>query len=138
MNTVRASGRRSKLRSSTWRTRLHTIQPISMTVSRPGCLPSTDIVSEVPHYGDLWDAVETQFAGAEEHIRFNEALRMLIDWLVTGLIEGTLGAVRSSRSSTVDDVRAFPERLVRFSEGPLATDRALKHFLRKHVYYTPP
>lgn len=102
-----------------------------------GLFTVADIVSEVPHYGDLWDAVETQFAGAEEHIRFNEALRMLIDWLVTGLIEGTLGAVRSSRVSTVEDVRAFPERLVRFSEGPLATDRALKHFLRKYVYYSP-
>ena len=49
-------------------------------------------------------------------IRFNEALRMLIDWLVTGLIDGTLAAIRDAGVQSVAEVRAFPRRLVRFDE----------------------
>src|SRR5687768_1813919 len=42
------------------------------------------LTSNVPYYAELWDAVTTQFAGAPERTQFAEALRMLIDWLVTG------------------------------------------------------
>jgi dGTPase len=101
-----------------------------------GLFTVDQIVAEVPHYGDLWESIETQFAGAEERIRFNEALRTLIDWLVTGLLHGTLDAIASSGAQTFEDVRLYPERLVRFAPEPLATNAALKQFLRKHVYYT--
>jgi dGTPase len=96
-----------------------------------------DILDAIPHYRELWDAVDTQFAGATEQVRFNEALRMLIDWLVTGLLEGTLDTVRSAGVRDCDDVRSFPDRLVRFTSGALATNLALKQFLRKRVYYAP-
>jgi dGTPase len=95
------------------------------------------VVAAVPHYGDLWESVETQFAGASEQVRFNEALRTLIDWLVTGLLDGTVKSVSDAGVGSVEDVRSCPERLVRFSDGALATNRALKQFLRKHVYYAP-
>lgn len=97
-----------------------------------------DIVEGIPHYRELWESVDTQFAGATEKVRFNEALRMLIDWLVTGLLEGTLQAVKKAGVESVDDVRAFPDRLVCFTEPAGATNAALKRFLRKHVYYAPP
>lgn len=102
-----------------------------------GMFEVSAIVAEVPHYGELWDAVDTQFAGAEEGIRFNEALRMLINWLVTGLIDGTLAAIREAGVQSVAEVRAFPRRLVRFDDASRATNTALKQFLRKNVYYTP-
>jgi dGTPase len=102
-----------------------------------GMFSIEQVIDEVPHYRDLWDAVDTQFAGAPENIRFNEALRMLIDWLVTGLLEGTLDAVSTAGIETPDDVRAHPQRLVRFVEGAHETDLALKRFLRNHVYYAP-
>jgi dGTPase len=102
-----------------------------------GMFAIEDIIAEVPHYGDLWESVETQFAGATEQIKFNEALRMLIDLLVTGLLEGTLAATASSGVQSVEDVRAYAHRLVEFADGSRATNQSLKQFLRKHVYYTP-
>src|SRR5690349_21960254 len=36
----------------------------------------------LPIYHDIYDEVETQFPGASDRERFNEALRRLIDWLV--------------------------------------------------------
>ena len=102
-----------------------------------GMFSIDEIIAEVPHYSELWGAADTQFAGAPENIRFNEALRMLIDWLVTGLLEGTLAAVLVAGIAGPDDVRVYPGRLVRFSDGAGETDLALKRFLRKHVYYAP-
>jgi dGTPase len=103
-----------------------------------GMFGVSDIVRAVPHYTQLWDAVDTQFAGASEQIRFNEALRMLIDWLVTGLLDGTADAVKSAGVASVEDIRACPERLVRFTPGASETNLAMKLFLRERVYYAPP
>lgn len=102
-----------------------------------GMFGIANVIAEVPHYGELWEAVDTQFAGATEQMRFNEALRMLIDLLVTGLLEGTLASVRDSGVKTVTDVRSFPERLVRYGASAGKTNAALKAFLRQRVYYTP-
>ena len=96
-----------------------------------------DLIAEVPHYESLWESVDMQFAGASEAMRFHEALRTLIDWLVTGLLEGTLAAVKDSGVAGVEDVRRYPSRLVVFTQASGQTNTALKNFLRTHVYYTP-
>ncbi len=102
-----------------------------------GMFGIADIVEGIPHYRDIWESVDTQFAGATEQVRFNEALRMLMDWLVTGLLEGTLESVKDAGVQSVADVRSCPDRLIRFSGAALATNRALKQFLRTRVYYAP-
>ena len=58
------------------------------------------------------EQIETQFAGASDRLRFLESLRGLIDWLVTGLIEGSVRAVRDAGVRSVDEVRDYPVRLV--------------------------
>ncbi|MBC8167736.1 MAG: dNTP triphosphohydrolase [Bryobacteraceae bacterium] len=98
-----------------------------------GMFSMEDIVGEVPHYEEIFDAVETQFAGASAELRFLEALRSLINFLVGGLLEGTHQAV-PAEVTTVADVRRYPERLVRFTAPALETSTALKQFLRQHVY----
>jgi dGTPase len=103
-----------------------------------GMFTVEDIQSEVPHYQDVWEAVDTQFAAASERLRFNESLRMVIDWLVSGLLDGTMAAVREAGAESVEDVRRFPERLVKFAAAAGETNVGLKRFLRKRVYYTPP
>ena len=102
-----------------------------------GMFTMEDIVEEVPGYDDLYDAAETQFAGATERLRFLESLRGLIDRLVTGLLEGTARAVSDAEVRSVDDVREHPVRLVRFTPEALETNLALKQFLRTKVYHTP-
>jgi dGTPase len=103
------------------------------------CLIRTEqIVAEVPACEDIFEAVETQFAGAAPQVRFLESLRGLIDWLASGLIEGTVRATADAGVRDVDEVRAYPERLVRFTSQSEETNLALKDFLRRHVYYSPP
>src|ERR1035438_3841859 len=58
-----------------------------------GLIAAGDVSEAVPQYREIHEAVETQFPGATERERFHEALRQLIDLLVSGLIEGyDLGA----------------------------------------------
>ena len=93
-----------------------------------------DIAREVAAYAEIYEAVETQFPGASESERFQEALRQLIDSLVSSLIEGTVATAQSSGVRTAEEVRHFPRRLAAFT--PEATDatRELKRFLHARVY----
>ncbi len=97
-----------------------------------------DVTAAVPQYSEIREEIESQFGDAPERVRFQEVLRRLIDWLVSGLVTGTIEAAEASGAQDVDAVRRASERLVRFSPGALATNLALKRFLRKHVYFSPP
>jgi len=52
-----------------------------------GLFTMEEIVAEIPHYQDIAAEIETSFPGASPGLRFQEVLRRLIDWLVSGLIE---------------------------------------------------
>lgn len=51
-----------------------------------GLFSAGEIAAEAPPYGEIYEAVETQFPGASDRERFHEALRQVIDSLVSGLI----------------------------------------------------
>jgi dGTPase len=96
-----------------------------------------DIAANVPEYAGIYSAVETQFPGALERIRFNEALRRLIDVLVTGLIEGTRQAAEDAGVADVEAVRGHPCRLAGLASPAAGTNAALKRFLHRFVYFSP-
>jgi dGTPase len=98
--------------------------------------PVAQICDEVPHYQALWDQITTQFAGAPERLQFAEALRLLIDWLVSGLVAGAAAAVQASNVDSIEGVRKHPDRLAVFSPPAGATNSGLKKFLRSHVYFS--
>lgn len=103
-----------------------------------GLFSMEEIAEGVPHYAAIAEEMEISFPAAAPGIRFQEALRRLIDWLVSGLIEGTAEAVEASGVETVLDVRRHRERLVRMMPQAEATNRALKRFLLERVYLTEP
>jgi dGTPase len=92
----------------------------------------------VPEFGRRWEEVESQFPGASEREQFQEVLRGLLDWLVSGLVQGTIEAADAASLSSVDDVRAHPRRLASFTLPAHATNRALKQFLHHTLYYSEP
>jgi dGTPase len=96
-----------------------------------------DIAFEVPRYAEIYEIIETQFPCATAREKFNEALRQLIDMLVSGMIEGTLEAAGQSGARGVEDVRAFPRRLAAFTSAAGTASRELKSFLHRRVYSSP-
>ncbi len=103
-----------------------------------GFFTMEDIASAVPQYAEIYETVDTQFAGAAERLRFQESLRALINLLVSGLIEGTHQAASSAGVGTVDDVRRHRVRLAQMTPATAATSAALKQFLRNRVYFSQP
>ncbi len=97
-----------------------------------------DVACAVPEFARLWRHTAVAFAGVPSRIRFNEALRALIDMLVTALIEGTREAAIASGVRDCDEVRQHPERLVRLTPVAASAGAALKQYLWERVYTSEP
>ncbi len=102
-----------------------------------GLFTGADIAAAVPRYAELAETIEMQFPGATGRERFFEALRLLLDGLATGLIQGTVAAGKEAGVANVEDVRRFPKRLVCFTSDAARTSRELKAFLHARVYDSP-
>jgi dGTPase len=88
----------------------------------------------VPAWEDVYDTAQSMYPGAAPRVQFHEALRQLIDLLVTGFIDGTVQACRVAGIEAVDDVRHHPQRLACLVPDARKTGLELKRFLRQRVY----
>ncbi|MBM3734594.1 MAG: dNTP triphosphohydrolase [Acidobacteria bacterium] len=102
-----------------------------------GLVDLDSIAGAVPAFAAILESVEMQYPGAVDRVRFLEALRLLIDTLMTGLIQGTAAAAGESGVRCPDDVRAHPTRLARFTPESAATSVELKKLLHTRVYNSP-
>ncbi len=102
-----------------------------------GLVEAEQVREAVPLFDRLWREAEQGCPGSGEREKFNEALRTMLDALVSGLIEGTRAAAASVSVRTVEDVRLYPQRLAVLTEDALTADRQLKSFLQQHVYAAP-
>jgi dGTPase len=92
---------------------------------------------EVPIFAEAYAKASARYPSAREKLIFNEALKHVLDQLVTDLIETTNRQVREAGVSTVDDVRRLPKRIAGFSEALNKRNGELKRFLFAHVYDRP-
>jgi dGTPase len=97
-----------------------------------GLIDLEEVCGAVRQFAELWEAAESQFPGAPEPVRVHEVVRGLIDWLVSGLIEGTLAA--SAGLACLDQVRQHPSRVAQFTAETAAGSAELKRYLRGRVY----
>ena len=101
-------------------------------VYHAGLVTVDDAVREVAKFREFYEQISGHFPGAHERVRMHETLRGLINWLVSGLIEGTI--VASTGLKSVQDVRTHPSRVVRFTPETAEGAAELKAFLQAHVY----
>jgi dGTPase len=92
---------------------------------------------EAPFFADYYAAIEARHPAGRTQLKFNEALRQVIDHLVSDLITNTEALVRQSGAQTAEDIRRAPARLARFSEEGRAQNAQLKKFLFAHIYNHP-
>jgi dGTPase len=87
-------------------------------------------------FGRAYDDVERDHPDAPEKLKFNEALKNVLDLLVTDLIETTNRRVLESGVRNVEDIRHFPDRLAAFSPQVDAERKQAKRYLYEHLYYS--
>jgi dGTPase len=94
-----------------------------------------DMVHEIAIFGRYFRQVEREFTGVGDKLMFNEALKRMLNHLVTDLIENTRGRLQDSGVLSVEDIRHQPGRLVAFSPGTDAERAQVKQFLNQKLYH---
>jgi dGTPase len=95
------------------------------------------LLESVPLFEETYAEVERRHPSGRSKLKFNEALKRVLDRLATDLIEHTRRAIEESRVASIEDVRRHPARLAGFSPAMAEQNSALKRFLYSHLYESP-
>ena len=79
---------------------------------------------------------EAKYPDAPDKLKFNEALKRVLNRFVTDLIENTRQRGQRAGVSSLDEVRHYPERLAGFSPEVEEERREAKSFLYEALYNT--
>jgi dGTPase len=93
--------------------------------------------SAVPIFAEMYAQIEAAYPAGRDKLKFNAALRLMLDQLATDLIDSTEQRVLASGAATVDDIRHAPRRLAGFSDAFAQRNAEMKRFLFKHIYNHP-
>jgi dGTPase len=102
-----------------------------------GLLPLSVILSETPRLGAIYQEIDARYPQAREKLKFLEAIKRILDALVTDLIETSKRNIQASGVTTTDDVRNSPARLIGLSDDGAALSAGLKKFLHARFYNHP-
>ncbi|MGH9529727.1 MAG: deoxyguanosinetriphosphate triphosphohydrolase [Terriglobales bacterium] len=94
------------------------------------------ILEGVPIFADFYREAQEEYPDAIEKLKFNDALKRVLDRLVTDLIEHTEGRVTEAGVKNLEDVLAWPKRLVVLSPPVEEERRAIKQFLHSNLYFS--
>src|SRR5215831_1379146 len=81
----------------------------------------------LPVFETYYREVEALYPDAQEKLKFNEALKRILNRFVGDLIETTRAQIARAGIKALDDVRNYPERLPRFSPAVDEERRATKN-----------
>ncbi len=93
--------------------------------------------AEVPAFDAAYREIDRLHPQGQRKLKFNEALKHVLDLLATDLIENTRQTVQASGVQSVEGVRRQTRRLVAFSHDVAEENAALKRFLWARVYSLP-
>ena len=96
-----------------------------------------EIRAGVPVFEMFYRQAEARRPEALPKLKFNEAVRNVLNLLVTDLIENTVARVRAAGIENVEGVRRHPERLVAFSPEIEEHRHQLRRFLYERLYCSP-
>ena len=91
----------------------------------------------VPIFAEHYADVDRRYPRGRAKLKFNEALKRVLDRLATDLIETTRQHIDKSGVASVEDVRRLPKRLAAFSPSIAEQNGALKRFLFARLYEHP-
>ena len=92
---------------------------------------------EVPVFEAAYREVDRTHPDGLRKLKFNEALKRVLDRLATDLIENTRVGLKASGAKSVDEIRRLPKRLASFSPHMAEQNGRLKRFLFSRLYSPP-
>jgi dGTPase len=94
------------------------------------------IRAAVPLFARCFENAQRLYPDAIEKLQFNEALRRMLNRMVTDLIANTRRRIEASGVQSLEEVRKYPERLAAFSPEVDEERRQAKQFLYRDLYYS--
>ncbi len=91
----------------------------------------------VPLFDRLYRPIERRYASMPEKLRFNEALKRVMDTLVTDVIDATRDRLKKLGVRSVAKVRSYPQRLVVPRPRLALENKRVKEFLFRRLYSHP-
>ena len=85
-------------------------------------------------FDSLYRTIDRKYPTAREKLKFNEALKEMLNILVTDLIDSTRRSLAEARVRSVADVRAHSRRLVSLGPRRARENKELKEFLNVNLY----
>ncbi len=99
-----------------------------------GILSLSQVRDGVDLFERYYAPLEHEFPDAQAKLKFNEALRRMLNALVTDLIDQTAARTHEHRLTSLNQIRHWPERTCGFSPGMEALRMATKRFLYQNLY----
>jgi dGTPase len=96
-----------------------------------------EIREGIPAFERFYREVEQIYPDAPEKLKFNEALKRILNRFVGDLITNTQARLQHAGIKTLEDVRHHPGRLAAFSPAVESERKQSKDFLYKNLYYSP-
>ena len=96
------------------------------------------IRQRLPVFERYYAEAEAKYPKAPDKLKFNEALKRVLNRFVTDLIENTRQRVQQAGVGSLDEVRHFPDRLAGFSPEVEEERRQAKSFLYEALYNSKP
>jgi dGTPase len=95
------------------------------------------IRSTVPLFDRYYSEIDLAHPQGREKLKFNEAVKRVLDHLATDLIGHSRAQAAASGVRSAEEVRHLPRRLAGFSPQASAENAALKKFLVERLYNDP-
>ncbi len=95
------------------------------------------VLEGVPVLAETYAEIDRRYPQSRTKLKFNEALKHVLDAQATDLIETTRERLRFAGVASVEDVRRQPQRLVGFSAEGERRNRELQQFLMQQLYNHP-
>ena len=102
-----------------------------------GILDLQFVLDQVPFFSDFYARARGEFPAAATQMLSNEAVKQMLNSLVTDLMQETARQVSAAGATTLDEIRSAPRRMAQLSE-PLEAQRSeIKKFLYANLYLSP-
>ena len=99
-------------------------------------LTLAQIRSSVPVFDGFYREAEQTYPRAIEKLKFNEALKRVLNRMVGDLIRNLQNQIRTANIRSLEDVRACPHRLAKFTPEVEEERLGLKQFLYQNLYFS--
>jgi dGTPase len=102
-----------------------------------GILDLDHVRNHIPFVAGFYESAAREYPAAESHLLSNEALKQMLNTLVTDLMKEVVKQARSLGIQTLDDLRRAPHRIARLSDEMEEQRAQAKKYLYAWLYQSP-